>query len=259
MSSRGWRAIGGPTFYDRDMRKTREFDFKSHIVSVAHVSGSKDVAFQAFYVLAGDVKKLKNPWIVLKGGPQESWELTEAWRAPVFAAGFSGRERKGLHTVFSENGLANEKGWLGHGIHESFKKPSDKSRWYSSVVSICKAADHVIQSESWKETKVDDLDVIPEHYPYITVVRPVIVLDGVLYEAGIAADGTLEVEHTDSAVLRFEFLSPRYKRHTYQVDLVTMAGLPRYLEIAEERSSGIFGRMGEIVARRSRTYEDVLK
>jgi len=218
-----WKCHGSFTYFDKDERTTRECDFES--VRQWQERRNDGTAVRIVARLLGQVKKSEKPWIVfvdraehrLEDGrenllhvttPEDRWEIGE---------------------VLREHSLALGNGWTASGIHEAFKKPTDASKWYSAFVSVCKAC------ETAYETKNEiDTDLLAQ------LIKPVVVLDGLLIAAELGDDGELVLTETDHAGFRFEYRSDRYDRAAYYLDLVTLTGLPRYLDRTAGRMNAVF-------------------
>lgn len=124
---------------------------------------------------------------------------------------------------------------MGYGIHESFKSPSDKSRWYSACIKVLNAAKYKLELEKPDENhKVSSKEKRFRWYRYVQV-RPVIVLDGILVSARLAEGGIPVLEEVNMASLDFPSASHEILPSNYRVDIVTMSTLPKYLERCRDR------------------------
>jgi transposase-like protein len=124
--------------------------------------------------LLGQVKKSEKPWIVFVDRAQSRFEdgLENLLRVTVEET------RWMVGAVLREHSPTLQNGRVASGIHEAFKKPTDASRWYSAFVSVCKACETAHEMTAGTGT-----DVIAQ------LVKPVVVLDGLLVEAFLARRG----------------------------------------------------------------------
>lgn len=230
--NRGWACTGGAYFFDRDEQKTREIDFTAH--HVLHPEG-----IDCFFYIVGEVKKSNKPWVVFKRIPIG---FTDAWNNLIFCNNVPLTRKARLVEEMSRNSLLAQCGWDGYGLHESFKKPDQPSRWYSAFVSACKAAEDMLTTpEAWGEEIKNGIKVWePEKLVCLDFVKPVVTLDGVLLSAEMLDDGSIEVEEINAAPVSFEYRSKQYNRkYGYAVDVVKLDALDHYLEGIEKRHQDI--------------------
>jgi hypothetical protein len=133
----------------------------------------------------------------------------------------------------TEHSLIKINGWLGSGIHESFKNPDQPSRWYSSFVSVSKASDYYLEHISpGGEQQTDN---ILENSCEVHFVQPLVVLNAPLFRAVMLENGDIEVTEIESAAFEFEYKSKNYENSPFRVDLVTLDGLDTYIESVKKR------------------------
>jgi hypothetical protein len=236
-----WRCEGSVGYRDKDQDVNRELDL------LARYGLWNDVGtVQCGIRIVGEVKKTERPWVVLRERQVAEEELIDAWdnlnchdNLPDDIA---------LGEKLSRHSLLQENGWQGRGIHESFKPPSAASSSYGALVSVCKASESALDAEEASRAPLKKDSIL------FTLVKPVVVVDGPLVSAMVAADASIDVAEISSAVLRFQFRTARYTRENYHIDLVTLPYLPRYLEMCEQRVffSGCAGGGVEIGAWRHR-------
>jgi hypothetical protein len=233
--SRGWECRGGVTYYDKDHATSRECDFTA-VTRLTDLRRGHGSGMQTVFWLAGEVKKSERPWIVFKDHGRRRDDLTDAWINITCEANLPD-EHFALADVLSAKSLLTANGWRASGIHEAFKKPSDTSIWYSAFVTACKAAESVF------DALVEERDASkqqPDDSIQLDLCKPVVVLDGVLVAAETSPAGELILEEIDSAAFRFEYRSKEYRRGLYCLDLVTLRGLPAYLQLTGERLADVF-------------------
>jgi hypothetical protein len=226
---RGWSTTGVASYYDLDQEKTRESDINAYIYSGDEAESKASIHFN----VVAEVKKSEKPWIVFKEIPKYTFQISEAWNSVIFKTGIS-QVSDELTDSLRKNTLTSEMNWIGSGIHEFKKNPDQPSRWFSSIISICKAAEYSLEKNKWEEDKNDS--------PYIFFVKPIIILDGTLISAEID-NQEIHLEEIESATIDFEFQTPHYTRGRYKVDIVTIDNLSAYLELCENRKNKIFTQL----------------
>ena len=238
--SGGWDCTGTMGYFDLDEQKLRQIDVYAFMPCGDRVSKTKHT--HTVWSLVIEVKKSEHgkPWVVFKERrdvirdvllwhqdlvsycnlPAE-WEKNFSWR--VYEHSFC----KGFH-------------WIGSGIHESFKQPSDQSRPYGALISVVKAAEHFHQQgQASMDTKSPVTADISENPTRMFFTRPVVVLDGELLSAELDQAGNLDVCEIDMAPIYVGYKSSRYEREKYRVDLVRLSALPQYLEFVERQHNAI--------------------
>jgi hypothetical protein len=138
--------------------------------------------------------------------------------------------------AISSHSIVEQQGWWGKGIHEAFKDPNKKSRWYSAFITACKAGEHVM----WREASAEDprgsvSDNLLEKATYFLLVRPFVILDGKLFSAQLDETAEIQVEEITEASLNFRFRTEKYETGKYTVDLVTLDGLSKYIQMWDKR------------------------
>jgi len=228
---RNWHTSGGRYYFDLDENKTCEIDLSAYNALIDK-NNAGTVTVRTFFNIIAEVKKTDNPWVVFKNNPQQKWMLAEGWNGIVHCDGLPG-SRKNLTEILLNSSLGVELGWLGYGIHESFKEPNQFSSWYKALVKVAKAAEDVLKANSSGE----------HEYPYFYFVKPVIIVDGILMSAVIADDASIKLEKINAAVMSFGYSTTNYKRNYYMVDVVTLEYLPDYIKFCEERHRKIFDEL----------------
>jgi hypothetical protein len=217
----GWECRGSFTYFDKDESSTRECDFQA-VRQWSRVD-EHDGAIHVMARLVGQVKKAQVPWIV-------SMDRRSKFRDEcdnIIITNAPDGDRIG--DIIRSHSLAARTGWAGTSIHEAFKPPTDRSRWYSAFVSVCKAAESVF----------DGAAVAPRLDNYFEIIQPVVVLDGLLVAAELSLEGRLVLTETDGAAFTFEYRSDAYERPQYALDVVTLDAFPRYLDLVAARMSAV--------------------
>lgn len=229
MSEKGWSVDGGGAYHDLDEDKSREFDLSA--AKVARLESGKRTCCYLEFHLVGEVKKSERPWVVFKR-PLPSWSTGCAWNNLIRAINLPCEPAR-LARPLGRNSLLSVNGWIANGLHEAFKSPDMPSRWYSAFVSVCKAADSYLSTHSPEgDQTTEDLIANPAE---LFFVQPLVILDGQLISVELTADGEMQFAHVDSAAFQFSYKTQHYTRSHYRVDLVTVAGLPAYLDQQQAR------------------------
>ena len=231
-----WQCTGAAGFFDLDEQKTREFDIDAYSGIGEDIRGV--LSTSVIYHMAVEVKKSLNPWIVFKVGSMPWYKVYE-FQNLVFSQNIPALE-KGRFTSLDVNTIAEKEKWVATSIHESFKRPESPSRWYSAVVTACKAAEHILRNYGPKpNAKSTNPPQRLNEMAMFVVIRPVVVLDGILLAAEILETGEATVSEIEWAALNFTFETAKYTTRNYRVDLVTLNKLPDYIRLAEARFNGI--------------------
>ncbi len=219
-----WECHASFTYFDKDERTTRECDFEA--VREWRRLRADGSSTKVIARLLGQVKKSERPWIVFADSLSESRRFDYPRETLLHVA--AEETKWEIEAVLRTRSQALGQGWTATGIHEAFKKPTDTSKWYSAFVSVCKACETAYEAAA--ESRADLV---------AQLIQPVVVLDGLLIAAELGDDGQLTLTETDHAGFRFEYRSDHYDRAAYYPDLVTLNGLPRYLERAANRMNTI--------------------
>lgn len=238
----GWSVSAGYGYLDKDEDKSREIDIvATRVLDLKH--GKKNYAHTEFHI-CGEVKKSEKPWVVFD---QHSppFLLSCAWNNLISAINLPGRP---VHfaEILKNSSLIRKNGWLGSGIHESFKNPDQPSRWYGSFVSVSKASEYYYDSISPDGAKQTD-DILNNPCE-IHFVQPLVILNAPLFRATLSDEGEIVLEEISSAAFKFDYPSKHYKKSPYRVDVVQIEHLGAYLSLIEIRQqelcSAIEGRAG---------------
>jgi len=176
------------------------------------------------------VKKSKYPWLIFKKSDNKE-HSKDHWINPSYTK-YLGFKPVELSEVLGEYSLRYSLGWLGYGIHEAFKKPSEASRWYSSAVTAIKAAEHHKKIYS----EIGNLNFSS----FLLLCTPVIVLDNTLCSATLDGNRDIEINEIPFATLDFEFMTEKYQSGNYRVDIVQLSRLDEYITFQEIRSGKIY-------------------
>lgn len=231
--SAGWQFFPGQSFIDPDSGKHRDLDL---VVRKCKMGGDQYFIFD--YSLIVEVKKSTKPWVVMSrphtghvgSFPVVSGNLARPWD-----------ERMPL----KRDGVADELGWFGYGVHEAFKDPKQPSRWYEAAITACEAAGHnaashypedrVPHPEADYEFKASTFDERAE----LTIYKPVIVLDGTLVRASLDSEGDFDLDEVGFASTRIHLKNRGVGGYTHSVDVVTLGSWSEYLNRSDMEFSAL--------------------
>lgn len=225
-----WRGCQPGIYMDRELGLSREIDLVALKTPIMELT--KDTARLFEYSILGEVKKSERPWIIF------CHEMRKEGAGDGHSNYFFGRnlqfDADKLYELLEATSLGKAVGWAGTSIHEAFKSPDQPSRWYSACVSLIKAAEAHGMYGAEDTTEMEK----PFHRQgnfYLGLTRPLIILDGLLVRAML--DKRLEVilKEVQHAVLKFNYHSSKYEEGWHSIDIVTLKGLGKYLEIVEDR------------------------
>ena len=225
----GWSVSAGYGYLDKDEDKSREIDIvATRVLGLKH--GDKKYTHSEFHV-CGEVKKSEKPWVVFDQH-SHPFLLSCAWNNLISAINLPSNPSQ-LAETLKKSSPIRKNGWLGSGIHESFKNPDQPSRWYGSFVSVSKASEYYYDSISPDGAKQTD-DILNNPCE-IHFVQPLVILNAPLFRARLSDEGEIVVEEINSAAFRFDYPSKHYKNSPYRVDVVRLEHLGEYLSLIERR------------------------
>lgn len=237
--SNGWRCSGGQYYMDKDMGKTREIDVVAHYwLNKKH---SKENYTNSFFYIVGEVKKSDKPWVVFtKKLDKDEFGLKCAWNnlAHINTPEAITSE---VTKVLPAHSLRVDSDYLGYGIHESFKPPSESSQWYSAFVSASKAAEYQLEVNT--DSSKDNKDSFRRSFIFV---QPIVIFDGILLSAELDQNGEIEVKEINEIPTEFRYRTNNYKRMWYRVDLVRLTHLEAYLERCQQRQLAVVDRIQEV-------------
>mgnify|MGYP000596945830 CR=1 FL=1 len=236
-----WQCTGAAGFFDLDEQKTRERDIDAYYGIGKDMGGGRSTSVLLYHT-AVEAKNTAKPWVVFKVGSMPWYKVYDSQHL-VFSQSLPFQERD-LNTVLSKNTIAEKENWVATSIHQSFKNPAAPSRWYSACVTACKAAEHLLCKYE------PNPDAPPYHRPFqggsmimFVVIRPVVVLDGILLAAEVNEGSEIIISEIEWAALNFSFETEKYTRRNYRVDLVTLNKLSDYIQLSELRFNAIHDEM----------------
>jgi hypothetical protein len=225
----GWGCQPGKSYFDQDEGKTREIDLSLH--TSPGKRSIEEILFE-YHVLA-EVKKSERPWIVFSHdvGAYDK----DAWNNPCVVWNLPCNPSE-ISPILAETSTRRNLPWKGYAVHEAFKDPSQPSRWYSAAVAACKACADNISSEAYSDKTRESWG----SGTFLILSNPLVILDGVLIRASLDKEAELQLEYVNLAPLNFEFRTTALKHDSYRLDIVTLAGLPSFIERSNERVKKIY-------------------
>jgi hypothetical protein len=235
-----WDSTGTMGYFDLDERKLRQIDVYAFMPCGDRVSRTKHT--HTVWALVIEVKKSERgkPWVIFKERRDIIRDVL-LWRNDLVAYGNLPAEwEKNFSWRVYEHSFCQGTHWIGTGIHESFKQPSEFSRPYGAMISVAKAAEHhFTESKAALEGLPPCVDDIAENPTRLFFTRPVVVLDGELFSAELDSSGKLAVEEIDMAPMHVGYRSAGYDREKYRVDVVRLSALDAYLASVEAQHDAI--------------------
>lgn len=254
MADHDWIGVGSDTYRDEDQGVLRDIDASGFIQRWCKHEGSTVAIVLIF--LAIEVKRTKTPWVVFRGRSLSRATAYEPSTPLIYAANLPGTLFR-FKEAISTKSIVQSNGWIGRGLHEAFKNPSDKSRWYSACVTSCKAAEYIMNREARAEAPRGSISHDLHGAPtYFLLSRPVVVLDGPLIVAELDASGDVLLSETGAAQFDFPFASEHCKENRYIVDLVTLSNFPDYLSTWVHRRNRIAEAIVEYAGLQDVLFED---
>lgn len=220
----GWRVEYHNAYYfDEDEQKGREVDIQAY-----NVAYSKKYGVGVALALICQVKKsLKKPWVILS--TEKSGEETGGYGRLHYTVGkinsnllsFSEIERRSTTDQFTR---------IGRSYCEGFKSTNAKSVIFEALTTAVKASEYWLKREKEaiegdKTTSINN----EGHFRHVTFVDPVVILDGLLYEAYLDDDAQLRLNEIEHIPISFAYVSGGYSRSRYLVEIVTLNKLPTLL------------------------------
>ena len=219
----GWRVNHNSYYVDEDEQKGREID----IVAVSNTSSTQYRIAVCSSLICGIKKGTKYPWVIFstKRGTAEH----EGWGRLHYAEGqvdstllpFEQIERKSTTSQFAR---------IGRSYCEAYKSDDAKSAIFEALTAVVKASEYWVKKnkESSSGFYRDSLGSRD-----ITFVDPIIVLDGLLYEAYLDDDNHLQIEEKTHIPVSLGHISKAYGPG-YLVEIVALNALDQLISKKRE-------------------------
>jgi len=115
---------------------------------------------------------------------------------------------------------------IGRSYCQGFKSNYYNANIFEALTSTIKASEDLIK----RNKSPYSLSILMyKDSISINFIDPIIVLDGLLYEAYLNQKNELELKETSYIPVSFGYISPAYKRYDYLVDVVILDELPNLL------------------------------
>ena len=231
-SSYGFRAVDYNRYYmDEDEQKGREID----ICAYTNVFSEKPSLSVGLGLICEVKQTRKYPWVIFstKKGLVEGG----GWGRLHYGIGKVGFELLSFEEIEMRS-TTSQFTRFGRSYHEGFRSADAKSTIFEALTTACKAAEHWLKRN--KEAAGDTKD---ERKPSarktvihrsITFVDPLIVADGPLYEAYLDEQNQIKLDEIRHIPISFGYISAKYSRFGYLVEVVTTEELPTLLEKKRE-------------------------
>ena len=239
----GWSCTGFANYIDLDEEQIRAVDLRAFNRKVENLPNDMEVGVE--FIIDAEVKKSEKPWIIFKENNERAFDdyINNLTHFHNLKPPFRIKKAMGKHSLYLSLG------WRGYGIYESFKKPNAPSRSYTALIKVCKSAEHTLNTYSTGYKEFEELskkseEPLNEHI--LLLVKPIIILDGMLVTASLSDIGKISLEEVRFAPLEFFYQSKNCRKGIYLVDLVTLNSLREYIELYANRQQAILERIKEI-------------
>jgi len=239
-----WSTNHSDHYEDKDLSKSREID-----IIATKVKNDFENHLHLEFSLVIDVKKMnKRPWVIFSIDKEGS--LTQGWR--IQHSGYNDMKRFGENKqhrggLFSRevdhNNFKKNIKKIGVAFHEAFKPPSETSKIYESLISVCKATWYRNNRYNFKSFDDYNPDEPTEIYIYI----PLVVLDGNLFEAILDNNGEIQLNEKELIQIKLNYSSPNYGKSDIDFfpDIVQVNNLQEYLINTHDWIEGMFEKFIE--------------
>jgi hypothetical protein len=235
-----WDCTGTMGYFDLDEQKHRQVDMYAFMPCGDRVSKTRHT--HTVWHLIIEVKKSEGgkPWIVFKERRDVIRDVLR-WRKDMVAyCNLPAEWGENFSWRIYENSFCKGQDWIGYGVHESFRQPSEISRPYGAMLSVVKASEHFYNgTKSWMDGEQRVTQDISKKPTRLSFIRPVLILDGELLAAEIDKSGKLLVSEIEMAPMYVGYKSPHHDRELYRVDLVKLNALSKYLSSVERQHNAI--------------------
>jgi len=209
-----WEVQYSRYYIDRDKQEGREIDITA-FTSI----GESNKCIVGLHLVCEVKKSLNKPWIVF------STEKDYIEGSTFLKIQYSNKNADKLLPIKMISSI-DTVSRIGRSYCQSFKSKDYNTDIFEALTSTMKASEYLIEKNKHPSPLVDALR---KEFLYINFVDPIIVLDGLLYEAYLNQKNKLELEETTHIPVSLGYISPAYKRQDYLVDIVTLNELPNLL------------------------------
>jgi hypothetical protein len=240
----GWRVSHGASYFDVDTGKSRELD-----IIATRVKKDEELDFYLVFQLVTQVKSSKRPWVIFTS---PITDRDRGWLIAHCIENFLPH----THLPFPEvgQGIMRENiSRSGTAFHEAFKAPSETSQIFEAVVSACKATsyqtDSFARETEWADPTAEDLPFYPHGMKFLRIFIPLVVIDGLLFEAFLDDKGEVQIDQRSYIPVDFTYSQIDRRRQGtsldpadehYFPDVITLDGVESYLGLVENWQTSIF-------------------
>ncbi len=204
-------------YFDKDEQKGNEIDV------TANMNSYSENVLVGLNLICEVKKSPERPWVIFSTR-RTSIEY-EGYLRMHYGVGvdanilsFEDMQKKATSTEFSR---------IGRSYYEGFKSDDQRSQIFKALTSAVKASEECAERNDPNSEENKDWRI--EGQVQISFVEPIVVLDGLLFEAYLDEKDTLKLDQIDYIPISFGYISSQYKRSGYLVDVVTIKELPNLL------------------------------
>lgn len=240
--NKNWHCTGFANFFDKDQDIVTGVDLRAS--KHQEQKHSENLTYGVEFYIDAEVKKSEKPWVLFK---ERSRLIDDDYHNNLTYINDITPYK--LRQAISQNSVYTTNRWRAYGLHESFKKPDAPSRSYSAFIKVGKSAESTLESASafYRE---GDIPTLENHKDVrLILVKPIVILDGILLAAELSETGELSVEEINFASVEFHYKSKHCKKGRYLIDVVSIKSLEEYIDLTETRRETIYDEIG-LLARR---------
>ena len=208
-------------YIDEDEQKGREIDVCAY-KNVYSVRPSLSVGLG----LICQVKRSqRHPWVILS--TNRKTVESDGWLRLHYLVGQVGSDLLSFDQIESKSTTAQFPR-IGRSYYKGCKSGDAKSSIFEALVTATKAAEYWLKMQTAALQLVEKKPIkTPQRS--LTFVEPLVVLDGRLYEAYLDDDGQMKLDEVRHIPVSFGYVSAKYSRFGYLVEVVTIKELPNLL------------------------------
>ena len=209
-----WEVQYNRYYIDRDKQEGREIDITA-FTSI----GKSDKCTVGLHLVCEVKKSINKPWIVFS----TEKEYIEGYT--FLKLQYSNKNADKLLPIKMISSI-DTISRIGRSYCQGFKSKYYNTNIFEALTSTMKASEYLIEKNKHPSPLAEALR---KEFLYINFIDPIIVLDGLLYEAYLNQKNGLELKESGHIPVSFGYISPAYKRYDYLVDIVTLDELPNLL------------------------------
>lgn len=227
----GWPNIHYNRYYlDRDEQKGREIDISAYY-NVYSAEGSVFVRV-GIYLICEVKWSAEKPWVIFS--TEKGFLEGGGWLRLHYVNEVNSNDIKG--DEIDKGSSFSKFSRIGRSYVEAGKRSNKPSGIFGALTSVVKAAEDCRERNFKAMERIIGKD---EDIKQICFVEPVVVLNGLLYEAYLDKKDELELNEIDQILVSFGYISSEYQHRHYLVDVVTVKELPNLLSSKKEWINGI--------------------